>query len=67
MGPREAGVVESSSPQDGNKAATPEGNSITSSGTYQDKEGNLIQFTASAIPNDSEFEGAVFVVDTIPA
>ncbi|KIO27894.1 hypothetical protein M407DRAFT_22812 [Tulasnella calospora MUT 4182] len=63
-GPKQAGVVESSNPQDGNKAATTEGNSITSADTYKDKDGQSIMFTASATPH--EFLATVFVVGTVP-
>ncbi|KAG8933032.1 hypothetical protein FRC00_013711 [Tulasnella sp. 408] len=67
--PKQAGVIESSSPQDGNKAATLEGNSITSTETYKDKDGQSIKFTASATPHQvfPPLVAADFVVDTIPA
>ncbi|KAG8962544.1 hypothetical protein FRC05_005307 [Tulasnella sp. 425] len=61
-GPNKAGVAESSDPQAGNSAATPEGNSIISTDTFQDKDGQDIKLTASATPN-MEFE-TLFVVGT---
>ncbi|KAG8966109.1 hypothetical protein FRC05_002868 [Tulasnella sp. 425] len=64
-GLREAGVAESSNPQDGNKAATPEGNSITSTKTFKDTDGKTIKFTASVMFDETGT--AQFAVGTTPA
>ncbi|KAG8913420.1 hypothetical protein FRC01_004552 [Tulasnella sp. 417] len=64
-GGKEAGVAESSSPQDGNKAATVNGNSITSKSVYKNKEGQNIRFTASAAPH--ELYPTTYVIGTVKA
>ncbi|KAG8966110.1 hypothetical protein FRC05_002869 [Tulasnella sp. 425] len=62
---RKAGVAESSDPQAGNEAATPEGNSITSTKTFKDKDGKTIKFTASVMFDETGT--AQFAVGTTPA
>ncbi|KAG9006202.1 hypothetical protein FRB90_010004 [Tulasnella sp. 427] len=47
-----AGVVESSNPQDGAKAATEQGNTITSTETFMDEQGHSFQLTAQATRNE---------------
>ncbi|KAG8912074.1 hypothetical protein FRC01_005308 [Tulasnella sp. 417] len=65
-GPTEAGVAESSNPQDGNKIATVDGNRITSTSVYKGKEGQNIRFTASATPHES-WAHIVYGIRTVPA
>ncbi|KAG8966111.1 hypothetical protein FRC05_002870 [Tulasnella sp. 425] len=61
---RKAGVAESSDPQAGASAATPEGNSITSTDIFKDKDGQSFKFTASVMFDETGT--TQFTVDTIP-